>query len=64
MPRYLMGTTEIRDRLGGVSRAQAFLIMNRPDFPVPYDILSQGMIWRKEDVESWLAANTTPADAG
>jgi predicted DNA-binding transcriptional regulator AlpA len=57
-----MGVHEIRERLGGVSRARAFQIMHDSDFPPPYDILTVGMVWRKEDVEAWAAEHGALVD--
>ncbi len=55
MTRYLMGASEIRKRLGGISRQRVWQLTTRSDFPRPYDVLEQGKVWRKEDVEEWIA---------
>ncbi|MCT2282351.1 hypothetical protein M3G91_32615 [Micromonospora chalcea] len=49
-----MGIAEIRDMLGGVSRARASVVASRRDFPEPYQRLIMGQIWRKSDVEAWI----------
>ncbi|MEU4689730.1 DNA-binding protein [Actinoplanes sp. NPDC023714] len=51
----LMGTQEIRDRLGGVSRQRAYQITTRPDFPKPIVELAQGKVWLASQVEEWMA---------
>ncbi|SCG78100.1 hypothetical protein GA0070613_6464 [Micromonospora inositola] len=45
---------EIAARLG-VSRQRARQIIDRPDFPGPYDRLGMGAVWLKRDVEAWIA---------
>jgi prophage regulatory protein len=55
MTRYLMGAAEIRKRLGGISRQRVWQLTTRSDFPRPYDVLEQGKVWRKNDVEKWIA---------
>ncbi|WP_441338515.1 hypothetical protein [Micromonospora sp. NBS 11-29] len=49
-----VGIAEIRDMLGGVSRARASVVASRRDFPAPYQVLKMGQIWRKSDVEKWV----------
>ncbi|MFG3710151.1 helix-turn-helix transcriptional regulator [Micromonospora sp. NPDC047730] len=53
MPRYLYGRGEIARRLG-VSRQRAAEIIDRPDFPAPYDVLGMGAVWQIADVEAWI----------
>lgn len=53
MPRHLYGTGELQDRLG-VSRQRVRQLVERPDFPKPYDRLRMGTVWRIEDVEAWI----------
>lgn len=62
MAKYLMGAREIENRLG-VSRQRVQQLVSRPDFPVPYDELAMGKVWRREDVERWIARHR-PLDAG
>ncbi len=54
MSRILMGTAEIRQRLGGISRQRVYQLTCRTDWPAPYDELAQGKIWRRADVEAWI----------
>ena len=54
MSRVLMGTAEIRQRLGSISRQRVYQLTQRPDWPAPYDELIQGKVWRREDVEAWI----------
>lgn len=53
MPRHLYGRGEIARRLG-VSRQRAAEIIDRADFPAPYDVLGMGAVWRIADVEAWI----------
>ena len=50
----LMGSHEIRIRLGGVSRQRTYQITCRDDFPRPVADLAQGKVWQAEDVEDWI----------
>ncbi|WBB82586.1 hypothetical protein O7606_02290 [Micromonospora sp. WMMD882] len=50
----LVGIAEIRDMLGGVSRARAGVIASRRDFPQPYQTLRMGQVWLRADVETWI----------
>jgi hypothetical protein len=52
-----VGIAEIRDMLGGVSRARASVIASRRDFPAPYQVLRMGQIWRRTDVEKYIRAH-------
>lgn len=51
----LMGAKEIGDLLG-VSRQRVQQLISRPDFPEPYDTLSMGKVWLREDIERWANA--------
>jgi predicted DNA-binding transcriptional regulator AlpA len=62
MAKYLMGAREIENRLG-VSRQRVQQLVSRSDFPAPYDELAMGKVWRKEDIERWIAQHR-PFDAG
>ena len=53
----LVGTHEIRLRLGGVSRQRVYQITNYSHFPKPVAELEQGKVWRAEDVDSWILAH-------
>jgi prophage regulatory protein len=55
MTRHLMGAAEIRKRLGGISRQRVWQLTSGRGFPRPYDELEQGKVWRREDVEGWIA---------
>jgi predicted DNA-binding transcriptional regulator AlpA len=61
MAKYLMGAREIENRLG-VSRQRVQQLVSRSDFPVPYDELAMGKVWRKDDIERWIAQHR-PLDA-
>jgi predicted DNA-binding transcriptional regulator AlpA len=52
----LYGTAEIADRLG-VTRQRAYVISRQRTFPESWDDLEMGSVWRREDVEAWIAAN-------
>ncbi len=57
MPRRrlrLVGTQEIRQLLGGVSKTRAAQITGRRDFPEPVAVLAAGKIWLADDVEAWI----------
>jgi predicted DNA-binding transcriptional regulator AlpA len=45
---YLMGRT-------GVSRTRCFQLTKRPTFPEPMNETGLGRMWRKGDVDQWLA---------
>ncbi|MBQ0893061.1 hypothetical protein ABT214_07785 [Micromonospora purpureochromogenes] len=50
----LVGVSEIREMLGGVSRQRASVIANQRNFPEPIAVLAMGKVWRKSDVEKWI----------
>ena len=52
-PRYLVGAAEISQMLGGLSRQRVQQIINRRDFPKPYDELAMGKVWKRPAVEAW-----------
>ena len=52
----LVGTQEIRVRLGGVSRQRVYQLTRRSDFPKPIAQLAQGSVWLAEDVDRWIAS--------
>lgn len=52
----LVGMGEIR-RMLGVSRQRAYVVTRSRAFPPPLVELEQGPIWRRSDVEAWIAAN-------
>ncbi|MDZ5442532.1 hypothetical protein U2F26_07275 [Micromonospora sp. 4G57] len=50
----LVGVSEIREMLGGVSRQRASVIANQRNFPEPIAVLAMGKVWRKSEVEKWI----------
>lgn len=50
----LMGSHEIRARLGGISRQRVYQITNSKTFPDPVAVLEMGKVWLKADVENWI----------
>ncbi|MGW4944502.1 hypothetical protein ACWEOZ_23255 [Actinoplanes sp. NPDC004185] len=50
----LMGSHEIRMRLGGMSRQRVYQITNHRTFPEPVAELEMGKVWHKNDVEAWI----------
>ena len=61
-PLHLMGTHEIRVRLGGISRQRAYQLTTRRDFPAPVANLAMGSVWLAEDVEEWIKAHRHETD--
>jgi predicted DNA-binding transcriptional regulator AlpA len=57
----MMGTAEIARRLK-VSRERAYQLVNRRDFPEPYQKLAMGQIWDAADVEAWIRVNRPHLD--
>lgn len=57
----LMGTAEISRRLK-VSRERAYQLVNRRDFPEPYQRLAMGQVWDAADVEAWIVVNRPHLD--
>jgi hypothetical protein len=57
MSRQLLGTAEIRHRLGGISRQRVYALSQRPDWPSPFDHLIQGRVWQRRDIEAWIRAH-------
>ena len=51
-----MGASEIQARLG-VSRQWAYQLVQRRDFPAPYQVLAMGSVWDEADVEAWIREN-------
>ena len=56
MTSHLIDEAEIRQRLGGISHQRFYQLTTRPDWAKPY----QGNVWRREDVEAWVARNRRP----
>lgn len=61
MPKHLYGAGELQARLG-VSRSRVRQIVERPDFPEPYDRLTMGTVWRKDEVEAWIREHRPQLD--
>lgn len=58
----LMGTHEIRVRLGGISKQRVYELTQRRTFPEPVAELRQGRVWLAEDVERWIAEHRPELD--
>ena len=56
-----MGAREI-ELLLGVSRQRVQQLVNRADFPRPYERLAMGSVWRRRDVEKWARATGRAID--
>ncbi|BAL88820.1 putative regulatory protein [Actinoplanes missouriensis 431] len=52
----LVGPAEIRLWLR-VSRQRAYQLINRADFPEPYQVLQMGKVWDIADVDRWIRSN-------
>lgn len=61
MGKHLMGAKEIEERLG-VSRQRVQQLIARTDWPVPYDELAMGKVWRIADVEAWIREHRSEED--
>ena len=57
MALSLVGTHEIRIRLGGISRQRAHQITQTASFPKPIASLCLGRVWRADDVEAWIRSH-------
>lgn len=51
----LVGTAEIRIRLGGISSQRVNAIVTKATFPAPYQTLIMGRVWVRDEVEAWIA---------
>lgn len=49
-----MGTAEIRDMLGAVSRQRVQQLISRPDWPKAAFELKMGKVWDRADIEQWM----------
>ncbi|MFI6327049.1 hypothetical protein ACIBBG_01985 [Micromonospora chersina] len=58
----LVGAAEIRDMLGGISRQRVNVITNAKGFPDPIAVLQMGKVWRRRDVERWIAEHRSVQD--
>ncbi len=52
----LVGAAEIGEMFGGISRQRVQQIVNRKDFPAPFDELRMGKVWWRKDVVAWATA--------
>jgi prophage regulatory protein len=52
---YLVGTTEVGQLLGNLSRQRVYQITIQKDFPAPVAELAQGKVWLGDQVEQWIA---------
>jgi hypothetical protein len=50
----LVGISEIRRMMGGLSRQRVNVIANSKGFPDPVAELDMGNVWRREDVLAWI----------
>jgi prophage regulatory protein len=62
MAIVLVGTHEIRVRLGGISRQRVDQITKKPSFPKPLAELAQGRVWLADDVAAWLKTHRPESD--
>jgi prophage regulatory protein len=53
--RRYVGTHEIRGMLGNITRGRVYFVINQPGFPAPIAVLTQGKVWRTQDIENWMA---------
>ena len=53
-PIPLMGTAELRIRLGGVSPQRVDTITKKDSFPAPVANLIMGRVWHRDDIEAWI----------
>ncbi|MFC3504499.1 hypothetical protein ACFOOK_26505 [Micromonospora krabiensis] len=53
----LVGISEIRWMLGGLSRQRTNVIANTKGFPDPIAELEMGKVWLRRDVEAWIRDN-------
>ncbi len=51
---HLVGAAEIAEMLG-VSRQRVDQVAGEPDFPEPEVVLAAGRVWKRSDVERWIA---------
>ncbi|WP_328518403.1 DNA-binding protein [Actinoplanes oblitus] len=58
----LVGTHEIRVRLGGISRQRVDQITRKPGFPKPLAELAQGRVWLADDVAAWQKTHRPESD--
>jgi predicted DNA-binding transcriptional regulator AlpA len=52
---YIRRAEMRREYLGDCSRAQGYLIERRPDFPKPIELGPKLALFRRSEIEEWLA---------
>lgn len=57
----LLGLSELA-ALAGWNRHQAAVYRSRGLLPEPHVVLKCGPVWRREDVQKWLAARQRPSE--
>jgi len=62
-PIRLVGSHEIRVRLGELSRQRVHQLTSRADFPEPVAVLRQGKVWLARDIDAWIVARRRPTAA-
>ncbi|WP_239082394.1 helix-turn-helix transcriptional regulator [Actinoplanes teichomyceticus] len=58
----LMGTHEIKVRLGSISRQRVNQLTAKAHFPKPVADLEQGRVWLADDIEKWISTHRAAAD--
>lgn len=58
----LVGSAEIREMLGDISRQRVYQLTSRKGFPDPIAVLQMGKVWLRKDVEKWIASNRHQLD--
>lgn len=53
----VVGSAEIRHRLGDISRQRVYQITQGRSFPEPLAKLEMGNVWLTEEVDEWIAAH-------
>lgn len=57
MSKHLAGAAEISRMFGNISRQRVQQLINRDDFPEPYDELAMGKVWAIADVQEWARSH-------
>jgi predicted DNA-binding transcriptional regulator AlpA len=56
-PPPMVRAGELGEVLGGISRTQAWVLAKSPGFPRPIVLGPKTRMWRRAEVERWLAAH-------